>query len=155
MGRKYHEYFFIKREISFWYILFALLYLYSIIRTHIIDHIIQLIIACNGAWTHSLHFNEQKSNHSLFIPSKALINRSSLCLFTATMICGGLVMYPVGWDNREVRESCGKGANVYNLGEFPHTRTIKPLRAHIALYRGRSDARSTYGYFCIPTRASE
>lgn len=27
-------------------------------------------------------------------------------------------MYPIGWDNREVRESCGKGANVYNLGEY-------------------------------------
>ncbi|XP_031774574.1 LHFPL tetraspan subfamily member 6 protein-like isoform X2 [Apis florea] len=35
----------------------------------------------------------------------------------AAMICGGLVMYPIGWDNREVRESCGKGANVYNLGK--------------------------------------
>ncbi|XP_050444813.1 LHFPL tetraspan subfamily member 6 protein-like isoform X4 [Cataglyphis hispanica] len=33
----------------------------------------------------------------------------------AAMICGGLFMYPIGWDNREVRESCGKGANVYNL----------------------------------------
>ena len=28
------------------------------------------------------------------------------------------MMYPIGWDNREVRESCGKGANVYNLGEY-------------------------------------
>jgi hypothetical protein len=34
------------------------------------------------------------------------------------MISGGLVMYPIGWDNREVRESCGKSANVYNLGEY-------------------------------------
>ncbi|KOX69743.1 hypothetical protein WN51_05028 [Melipona quadrifasciata] len=44
------------------------------------------------------------------------INRAA-CRFlvTAVMICGGLVMYPIGWDNREVRESCGKGANVYNL----------------------------------------
>ncbi|KYQ49438.1 Lipoma HMGIC fusion partner like protein [Trachymyrmex zeteki] len=41
----------------------------------------------------------------------------SLQLLAATMICGGLVMYPIGWDNREVRESCGKGANVYNLGK--------------------------------------
>ncbi|XP_011493966.1 PREDICTED: lipoma HMGIC fusion partner-like [Ceratosolen solmsi marchali] len=40
----------------------------------------------------------------------------SLQLLAATMICGGLIMYPIGWDNREVRESCGKGANVYNLG---------------------------------------
>ena len=45
-------------------------------------------------------------------------------LVTATMICGGLVMYPIGWDNREVRESCGKGANVYNLGEYPRPRSI-------------------------------
>ncbi|XP_036149184.1 LHFPL tetraspan subfamily member 6 protein isoform X5 [Monomorium pharaonis] len=41
----------------------------------------------------------------------------SLQLLAAAMICGGLVMYPIGWDNREVRESCGKGANVYNLGD--------------------------------------
>ncbi|XP_017756418.1 PREDICTED: lipoma HMGIC fusion partner-like [Eufriesea mexicana] len=41
----------------------------------------------------------------------------SLQLLAAVMICGGLVMYPIGWDNREVRESCGKGANVYNLGK--------------------------------------
>ncbi|XP_026667748.1 LHFPL tetraspan subfamily member 6 protein-like isoform X2 [Ceratina calcarata] len=40
----------------------------------------------------------------------------------AVMICGGLVMYPIGWDNREVRESCGKGANVYNLA-FAFTRS--------------------------------
>lgn len=39
-------------------------------------------------------------------------------LVTAVMICGGLVMYPIGWDNREVQESCGKSANVYNLGEY-------------------------------------
>ncbi|XP_025987898.1 LHFPL tetraspan subfamily member 6 protein isoform X3 [Solenopsis invicta] len=39
----------------------------------------------------------------------------SLQLLAAAMICGGLVMYPIGWDNGEVRESCGKGANVYNL----------------------------------------
>ncbi|KYN44355.1 Lipoma HMGIC fusion partner like protein [Trachymyrmex septentrionalis] len=48
----------------------------------------------------------------------------SLQLLAATMICGGLVMYPIGWDNREVRESCGKGANVYNLGEYPRPRSI-------------------------------
>lgn len=41
-----------------------------------------------------------------------------LLFVTAAMICGGLIMYPIGWDNREVRESCGKGANVYNLGEY-------------------------------------
>ncbi|XP_047342942.1 LHFPL tetraspan subfamily member 6 protein-like isoform X3 [Vespa velutina] len=40
----------------------------------------------------------------------------SIHFIAATMICGGLVMYPIGWDNQEVRESCGKAANVYNLG---------------------------------------
>lgn len=33
-------------------------------------------------------------------------------------------MYPIGWDNREVRESCGKGANVYNLGEYGSERVF-------------------------------
>ncbi|KAL2733668.1 LHFPL tetraspan subfamily member 6 protein-like isoform X3 [Vespula maculifrons] len=43
-----------------------------------------------------------------------------LCLYViAAMICGGLVMYPIGWDNQEVRESCGKAANVYNLETSP------------------------------------
>ncbi|XP_047342946.1 LHFPL tetraspan subfamily member 6 protein-like isoform X4 [Vespa velutina] len=42
----------------------------------------------------------------------------SIHFIAATMICGGLVMYPIGWDNQEVRESCGKAANVYNLGSF-------------------------------------
>ncbi|XP_012219042.1 LHFPL tetraspan subfamily member 6 protein-like isoform X2 [Linepithema humile] len=41
----------------------------------------------------------------------------------AVMISGGLVMYPIGWDNREVRESCGKSANVYNLDVTTTTTT--------------------------------
>ncbi|KAL7300234.1 hypothetical protein TKK_0006873 [Trichogramma kaykai] len=53
--------------------------------------------------------------HTLKRPKHTKI-LGSLQLLAATMISGGLVMYPVGWDNREVRESCGKGANVYNLG---------------------------------------
>lgn len=55
----------------------------------------------------------------ILIVNNVIIIDDTVCFFlsTATMICGGLVMYPVGWDNREVRESCGKGANVYNLGE--------------------------------------
>ncbi|XP_048504854.1 LHFPL tetraspan subfamily member 6 protein-like isoform X2 [Athalia rosae] len=47
-------------------------------------------------------------------PTRAL---GSLQLIAAVMMCGGIVMYPVGWDNREVRESCGNGANVYNLDQ--------------------------------------
>ncbi|XP_058805408.1 LHFPL tetraspan subfamily member 6 protein-like [Phymastichus coffea] len=41
----------------------------------------------------------------------------SLQLVAATMICSGLVMYPIGFDNREIRDSCGKRAGVYSLGK--------------------------------------
>ncbi|XP_058805406.1 LHFPL tetraspan subfamily member 6 protein-like [Phymastichus coffea] len=57
----------------------------------------------------------------------------SLQLVAATMICGGLIMYPVGWDNREVRESCGKGANVYNLGRCSVSWSSYLLISSIAL----------------------
>ncbi|XP_070528275.1 LHFPL tetraspan subfamily member 6 protein isoform X1 [Cardiocondyla obscurior] len=67
----------------------------------------------------------------------------SLQLLAAAMICGGLVMYPIGWDNREVRESCGKGANVYNLGEyltFSVHRFPSPVEARRAAnYRPRAE----------------
>ncbi|XP_048270454.1 LHFPL tetraspan subfamily member 6 protein-like isoform X2 [Bombus affinis] len=46
----------------------------------------------------------------------------------AVMICGGLVMYPIGWDNREVQESCGKSANVYNLASFKEALNLSERR---------------------------
>nr|CAD7427870.1 unnamed protein product [Timema monikensis] len=35
---------------------------------------------------------------------------------TAVLVCGGAAVYPVGWDNREVKESCGNTSSVYRLG---------------------------------------
>ncbi|XP_066994964.1 LHFPL tetraspan subfamily member 6 protein-like [Anabrus simplex] len=40
----------------------------------------------------------------------------ALQLFAALLVCSGAAVYPVGWDNREVRESCGNSSNVYRLG---------------------------------------
>ncbi|XP_047342941.1 LHFPL tetraspan subfamily member 6 protein-like isoform X2 [Vespa velutina] len=55
----------------------------------------------------------------------------SIHFIAATMICGGLVMYPIGWDNQEVRESCGKAANVYNLeGRFSAVSPVYRLLVH-------------------------
>lgn len=66
------------------------------------------------------------------------------------MISGGLVMYPIGWDNQEVRESCGKSANVYNLGEYRlpvlHIVSIDSWQCDIALQIGAKWCRNS-----IPT----
>ncbi|GJQ74693.1 hypothetical protein Trydic_g21544 [Trypoxylus dichotomus] len=40
----------------------------------------------------------------------------SLQLTAALLVVGGAAIYPVGWDNREVRESCGNQSHVYKLG---------------------------------------
>ncbi|XP_022188780.1 LHFPL tetraspan subfamily member 6 protein [Nilaparvata lugens] len=37
-------------------------------------------------------------------------------LLAALLVCGGIVVYPVGWDNREVRDCCGNESHVYKLG---------------------------------------
>uniref|UniRef100_A0A1B6EFG9 LHFPL tetraspan subfamily member 6 protein n=1 Tax=Clastoptera arizonana TaxID=38151 RepID=A0A1B6EFG9_9HEMI len=37
-------------------------------------------------------------------------------LLSALLICGGVGVYPLGWDNKEVRDCCGKGADIYRLG---------------------------------------
>uniref|UniRef100_A0A8D8X4D5 Lipoma HMGIC fusion partner homolog n=1 Tax=Cacopsylla melanoneura TaxID=428564 RepID=A0A8D8X4D5_9HEMI len=34
----------------------------------------------------------------------------------AALVLVGVAIYPMGWDNREVRESCGNLSNVYKLG---------------------------------------
>jgi len=45
-----------------------------------------------------------------------LTNNVLLCVVTAVLVCSGAAVYPVGWDNREVLESCGNVSSVYNLG---------------------------------------
>ncbi|XP_075232020.1 LHFPL tetraspan subfamily member 6 protein-like [Lycorma delicatula] len=37
-------------------------------------------------------------------------------LTAAVLVCGGGAVYPVGWDNREVRDCCGNASHVYKLG---------------------------------------
>jgi len=39
-----------------------------------------------------------------------------LSVVSAVLVCSGAAVYPVGWDNREVLESCGNVSSVYNLG---------------------------------------
>lgn len=51
-----------------------------------------------------------------------LVFACSLLMFSfyvaALLTCAGMAVYPVGWDNREVRESCGVDAQAYRLGKF-------------------------------------
>lgn len=39
-----------------------------------------------------------------------------LQLIAALLVCGGGATYPIGWDNREVRDCCGNASHVYKLG---------------------------------------
>lgn len=36
----------------------------------------------------------------------------------AIMVSLGLAVYPLGWNNREVQESCGNASQAYKLGEL-------------------------------------
>lgn len=38
-------------------------------------------------------------------------------MLIALLVCGGGAVYPVGWDNRELKQSCGNSSAVYKLGE--------------------------------------
>ncbi|XP_054264770.1 LHFPL tetraspan subfamily member 6 protein-like [Macrosteles quadrilineatus] len=40
----------------------------------------------------------------------------ALQLFAALLVSGGVALYPIGWDNREVRDCCGNTSHVYRLG---------------------------------------
>lgn len=37
---------------------------------------------------------------------------------SAVLVILGAAVYPVGWDNREVRESCGNLSHIYRLGQY-------------------------------------
>lgn len=37
----------------------------------------------------------------------------------ALLVIAGAAVYPVGWDNREMRESCGNASHIYRLGQYP------------------------------------
>ncbi|KAI1717604.1 lipoma HMGIC fusion partner-like protein [Ditylenchus destructor] len=62
----------------------------------------------------------------LLIPSccfKHILSRNSAILVgllqvvAAIAVSSGCVIYPLGWDNREVRDACGSRSNPYVLGE--------------------------------------
>ncbi|PSN42857.1 hypothetical protein C0J52_16199 [Blattella germanica] len=54
---------------------------------------------------------------SLKMPVIFLFYEARVIVVTgALLVCSGAAVYPVGWDNREVRESCGNSSNIYNLG---------------------------------------
>ncbi|KAG8232732.1 hypothetical protein J437_LFUL012122 [Ladona fulva] len=36
----------------------------------------------------------------------------------AILVAGGAALYPIGWDNREVKESCGNTSDIYDLACF-------------------------------------
>lgn len=36
--------------------------------------------------------------------------------FIAILVIVGAAVYPIGWDNRELRESCGNESHIYILG---------------------------------------
>lgn len=40
----------------------------------------------------------------------------ALQLTAALLVLSGAAVYPAGWDNREVRESCGNSSKAYHLG---------------------------------------
>lgn len=41
-----------------------------------------------------------------------------LCSVSALLVSGGVALYPIGWDNREVRDCCGTSSHVYRLGIY-------------------------------------
>ncbi|XP_018329838.1 LHFPL tetraspan subfamily member 6 protein-like [Agrilus planipennis] len=57
----------------------------------------------------------------------------SLQLFAALLILAGTAVYPVGWDNREVRESCGNTSHIYKLGSCQVAWSLYLLAAAILL----------------------
>ncbi|XP_044743703.1 LHFPL tetraspan subfamily member 6 protein-like [Chrysoperla carnea] len=37
-------------------------------------------------------------------------------LLACLLLVCGLALYPLGWDNKEIKESCGDSATIYNIG---------------------------------------
>ncbi|GMR30475.1 hypothetical protein PMAYCL1PPCAC_00670 [Pristionchus mayeri] len=78
----------------------------------------------------------------LIIPSlctRHVINASSAIIVgffqivAAICVSAGLVVYPLGWDNAEVRGSCGREADRYELGSCRIGRAFLAMIAGVAL----------------------
>ncbi|XP_046666928.1 LHFPL tetraspan subfamily member 6 protein-like [Homalodisca vitripennis] len=57
----------------------------------------------------------------------------SLQLLAGMLVCGGLVVYPLGWDNKEVRDCCGSAAHIYTLGNCKLSWSLYLLAAAVVL----------------------
>ncbi|XP_065219080.1 LHFPL tetraspan subfamily member 6 protein-like isoform X2 [Planococcus citri] len=56
-----------------------------------------------------------------------------LQLIAALLVCGGGAVYPVGWDNRELKQSCGNSSAVYKLGTCQLSWSVYLLGSAVAL----------------------
>ncbi|KAG8307937.1 hypothetical protein J6590_006913 [Homalodisca vitripennis] len=57
----------------------------------------------------------------------------NLQLLAGVLVCSGLMIYPLGWDNREVRDCCGSSAHVYTLGNCRLSWSLYLLAAAVAV----------------------
>ncbi|KAI5742618.1 LHFPL tetraspan subfamily member 1 protein [Diaphorina citri] len=49
------------------------------------------------------------------------------------MVLAGVVVYPMGWDNKEVRESCGNLSHFYKLGTCQISWSVYLLSAAVLI----------------------
>ncbi|KAF0755160.1 LHFPL tetraspan subfamily member 1 protein-like, partial [Aphis craccivora] len=54
-------------------------------------------------------------------------------LFTTALVSSGGAIYPIGWDNREVKESCGNISGPYKLGTCHLSWSVYMLGSSVAL----------------------
>uniref|UniRef100_A0A1B6BX06 LHFPL tetraspan subfamily member 6 protein n=1 Tax=Clastoptera arizonana TaxID=38151 RepID=A0A1B6BX06_9HEMI len=54
-------------------------------------------------------------------------------LLVALLVSGGVAVYPVGWDNREVRDCCGSTSHMYKLGTCQLSWSVYLLCAAVAI----------------------
>ncbi|XP_063227032.1 LHFPL tetraspan subfamily member 6 protein-like [Bacillus rossius redtenbacheri] len=57
----------------------------------------------------------------------------ALQLLAAVLVSGGAVAYPAGWDNREVRESCGDSSSSFQLGTCEYSWSLYLLGSAVGL----------------------
>lgn len=72
---------------------------------------------------------------STFLPK----SMTCLCFVSALLVSGGVALYPIGWDNREVRDCCGTSSHVYRLGIYllfiQNLRTMKVIVNVVQRYK--------------------
>lgn len=56
-----------------------------------------------------------------------------LQLLSALLVIAGAAIYPIGWDNREVKESCGNTSHIYKLGSCQLSWSVYLLASAVVL----------------------